>query len=136
MFDSDLGLYWVLSREWGRVGRIWDEFHDCEFVSCTTYGERRCERLIDDSGVHLYFVLCQLREALDGAQTFPSSCPQCRSRSGTLAFKIGGFEFGKSYSFGSGANRGSKNGYAPLLDGEGEPSASTEEQTNGGESTV
>jgi hypothetical protein len=83
--------------------------------------------------VHLYFVLIQLKEALDGAQSFPSSCPQCPSRSGTLAFKIGGFEFGKSYSFGSGANRGSKNGYAPLLDGDGEPRVSAEEQANEGE---
>ncbi|KAJ4336328.1 hypothetical protein N0V87_005479 [Didymella glomerata] len=46
---------------------------------------------------------------------------------------IGGFEFGKSYSFGSGANRGSKNGYAPLLDGDGEPRVSAEEQANEGE---
>lgn len=86
--------------------------------------------------MHLYFVLCQLKDALDGAQSFPSRCPQCRSHSGTLAFKIGGFEFGKSYSFSSGAIKGLKNGYAPLLDGDGEPRVSTEEQANGGENMV
>ena len=86
--------------------------------------------------MHLYFVLCQLKEAIDGAQSFPSSCPQCRGHRGTLAFKIGGFEFGKSYSFGLGANRGSKNGYAPLLDGDGEPRVSAEEQANGEEDMV
>lgn len=84
--------------------------------------------------MHLYFVLCQLKEALNGAQSFPSSCPQCRS--GTLSFSIGGFEFGKSYTFGSGAKTGLNNGYAPLLDGDGEPRASADEQANGGESMV
>lgn len=92
--------------------------------------------MILNFGAHAYFVLCQLKEALDGAQSFPNGCPQCRGRSGTLAFRIGGFEFGKSFSFGESADRGSKNGYAPLLDGEGEPRASTEEQTNGSESMV
>lgn len=92
--------------------------------------------LINQSSVHLYCVLCQLREALDGAQNFPSSCPQCRGHSGTLAFKIGGFEFGKSYGFGAGAKSGLRNGYAPLLDGDGEPRASTEAQADRGESMV
>lgn len=82
--------------------------------------------------IHLYFVLHQLKEALEGAQTFPTSCPQCRS--GTISFSVGGFQFGKDYSFGG--SSGTRNGYAPLLDGNREPRVNTDEGANGGESMV
>lgn len=72
----------------------------------------------------------QLLEALHGGQTYPTSCPQCQT--GSISFSIGGFHFGKNFQFGSGA----KNGYAPLLDGDGEPRTSTDERANGEESMV
>jgi len=84
--------------------------------------------------VHLYFVLDQLKEALERGQTYPTSCPQCRS--GTISFSVGGFQFGKDYSFGGGAREGSKNGYAPLLDGDGEPRVSADGGPNAAESMV
>ncbi|XPS73235.1 hypothetical protein M3J09_005385 [Ascochyta lentis] len=84
--------------------------------------------------IHLYFVYNQLIEALRGGQTYPANCPQCQS--GSISFSIGGFQFGRNYQFGSGTRNGANNGYAPLLDGEGEPSASAEERANGGESMV
>lgn len=84
--------------------------------------------------VHLYFVLCHLKGALEGGQTYPMSCPHCRS--GTISFSIGGFQFGKEYSFGGGSSGRSKNGYAPLLDGDGEPRVSADERPNGTENMV
>ena len=87
-----------------------------------------------DSLVHLYFVLCQLKEALEGGQSYPISCPQCQS--GTISFSVGGFQFGRSYQFGSASKGGMKNGYAPLLDGEGEPRVSTDGRADGSESMV
>ncbi|KAF3031565.1 hypothetical protein E8E12_002081 [Didymella heteroderae] len=109
-------------------------FIGCYRESGVVLGVYGTNFLIMNFSMHAYFVLCQLKEALDGAQSFPSSCPQCRSHNGALAFKIGGFEFGKSYSFGSEATGGLKNGYAPLLDGDGEPRVSADERTNGGDS--
>lgn len=84
--------------------------------------------------VHLYFVLGQLKEAYEGGQTYPTSCPQCRT--GTISFSVGGFQFGKDYTLGGGARRGAKDGYAPLLDGEGEPRVSADERPNDAESMV
>lgn len=93
------------------------------------------EYIADGSSlVHLYFVLCQLKEALEGGQSYPTSCPQCQS--GSISFSVGGFQFGRSYQFGSASKGGMKNGYAPLLDGDGEPRVSTDERTSGGESIV
>jgi hypothetical protein len=67
---------------------------------------------------------------MHGGQTYPMSCPQCRS--GSISFSIGSFQFGKSYSFGA----GTKNGYAPLLDEAGEPRASADDRPSAGESMV
>ncbi|KAF1923024.1 uncharacterized protein M421DRAFT_76492 [Didymella exigua CBS 183.55] len=106
----------------------------CLILAWALMGYYRESGVILGTLVHLYFVLCQLKEALDGAPVFPSSCPQCRS--GTLSFSIGGFEFGKSCSFGTGAITGFKNGYTPLLNGDGEPRVYSDEHTNEGESMV
>ncbi|KAF2624609.1 hypothetical protein BU25DRAFT_413507 [Macroventuria anomochaeta] len=84
--------------------------------------------------IHLYFVLGQLNQALQGVQSYPTSCPQCQS--GSISFSMGGFQFGRDYQFGSGSKTGMKNGYAPLLDGEGEPRVSTGDRADGGESMV
>ncbi|UPX20350.1 uncharacterized protein EKO05_0010584 [Ascochyta rabiei] len=84
--------------------------------------------------IHLYFVYSQLREAIQGGQAFPTSCPQCQS--GSISFSIGGFQFGRNYQFGSGSKTGKSSGYAPLLDGEGAPNNSAGETATSGESMV
>ncbi len=86
------------------------------------------------SFVHLYFVVDQLKVSLQGGQTHSMSCPLCQN--GTISFSIGGFEFRKDYSFGAASKSGMKNGYAPLLDGDGEPRVSTDERASGAESMV
>ena len=67
---------------------------------------------------------------MQGGQTYPMSCPQCQS--GSISFSFGGFQFGKSYNFGTGI----KNGYAPLLDEGGEPRVSTDDRPSAGENMV
>jgi hypothetical protein len=71
--------------------------------------------LIKDSAIHLYFVGKQLQEALVGP-SYPMSCPQCPNTS----FAVGNFKLAH-------ITAGLKDGYAPLLDQNGEPRGSVEE---------
>ncbi|KAH6629148.1 hypothetical protein C7974DRAFT_182051 [Boeremia exigua] len=84
--------------------------------------------------IHGYFVWTFLRDAVQGGQTYPASCPQCQG--GSFSFTVGGYRIGRDYSFGGGLNGGMKNGYAPLLDGDGEPRVSTDEGADGAASMV
>jgi hypothetical protein len=67
-----------------------------------------------DSLIHLYFVARQLSDALTAGPSYPVSCPQCQHGS----FSVGSLRFGPNL----------KQGYAPLLDGDGEPRTSNEER--------
>lgn len=130
MFDSGVGIdAGGLEGERDNDGDVWHEFLDMQFVSWFTI-QLRHTGADRTSLVHLYFVLGYLREAVQGGQTYPMSCPQCQS--GLISFSIGSFQFGKSYNFGAGL----KNGYAPLLDEAGEPRASTDDRPNAGEDMV
>jgi hypothetical protein len=78
----------------------------------------RCRgRFADEhSVIHAYFVGRQLEETLTPGMSQPLSCPQCKNSS----FPVGNIKLA------SGAT-GLKDGYAPLLDREGEPRESVEE---------
>jgi hypothetical protein len=58
----------------------------------------------------------QLQDALSPGSSYPSSCPQCQNSS----FSVGSIKLSK-------VTGGLKDGYAPLLDREGEPRTSVEE---------
>lgn len=60
----------------------------------------------DASLVHLSFVVGQLKEALQDGQTYPTSCPQCKS--GSISFSVGGFQFGRNYNLDAGVEGGMK----------------------------
>jgi len=76
-----------------------------------------------NSLTHAYFAFKQLVEALQPGSLYPASCPQCQNG----PFSVGKIRLGA----------GLGDGYAPLLDGENEPSESTERQAGGqGESMV
>jgi hypothetical protein len=73
-----------------------------------------------DSAIHLYFVGKQLQDALMAGPSYPMSCPQCQNSS----FAVGNFKL-------KNVAAGLKDGYAPLLDHEGEPRGRVEEnETN------
>ncbi|KAH7119604.1 hypothetical protein B0J11DRAFT_64427 [Dendryphion nanum] len=74
--------------------------------------------LIVNFSFHLYFVLSQIWDALQPGASYPASCPQCQ---------FGPFTISKG---------GMRNGYAPLLDGDGEPTGSAEDARNAAESAV
>ncbi|KAJ4984321.1 hypothetical protein SVAN01_10162 [Stagonosporopsis vannaccii] len=123
------GLLVCLILAWIFMGDRWCRRHGGVVIG--TYGTNF---FICNFLVHLYFVLGQLKEALEGGQTYPTSCPQCRS--GTISFSVGSFQFGKDYSFGGKVREGMKNGYAPLLDTDGEPRVSADERSNAVENMV
>lgn len=66
---------------------------------------------------HLYFVANQLQGILTQGQSYPTSCPQCQNSS----FFVGSIKLRDVAT-------GLKDGYAPLLDREGEPRGSVEER--------
>jgi hypothetical protein len=70
--------------------------------------------LTGGSVIHVYFVGKQLQDALTGP-SYPMSCPQCQHTS----FAVGNFKL-------KNVAAGLKDGYAPLLDREGEPRGSVE----------
>ncbi|KAH7381190.1 hypothetical protein DE146DRAFT_728829 [Phaeosphaeria sp. MPI-PUGE-AT-0046c] len=119
VFDLMLGigllvcliLDWVLmpkSSSWSRH----DRGDNKGLVMLGTYGTNF---LIVNFLTHLYFVGKQLQESLSPGSSYPMSCPQCQDKS----FSVGKIRLG-------GATQGIRDGYAPLLDGEGEPRASAE----------
>jgi hypothetical protein len=62
--------------------------------------------------IHTYFVLNRLLDALQPGSSYPMSCPQCQNAS----FSVGSLTLGYKL----------RQGYAPLLDREGEPGVSAE----------
>ncbi|EAT80139.1 hypothetical protein SNOG_12326 [Parastagonospora nodorum SN15] len=67
--------------------------------------------------VHFYFVGLQVQESLNPGQSYPMSCPQCQNSS----FSVGNIKLAN-------VTAGLKDGYAPLLDREGEPRTSVEDR--------
>lgn len=82
-------------------------------VMLGTYGTNF---LICNFLIHLYFVARQLRDSFSPGMRYPMSCPQCQSSS----FSVGNIKLASVAT-------GLKDGYAPLLDREGEPRGSVEE---------
>ncbi|KAF2796920.1 hypothetical protein K505DRAFT_358888 [Melanomma pulvis-pyrius CBS 109.77] len=87
-----------------------------EMIMLGTYGTNF---LLCNFLVHVYFTAQQLSEAIAPGASYPSSCPQCQYGPFTVAVK-----------------RGVRGGYEPLLDGEGAPRASVDEDRNEGDSAV
>jgi hypothetical protein len=76
-----------------------------------------------NSLIHTYFVVKQLLDALQPGSSYPMSCPQCQN----VSFSVGSLKL--SYKL--------RQGYAPLLDREGEPMVSVEDaRTSEGEAMV
>lgn len=69
--------------------------------------------------IHVYFVARQLEEALRPGMSGPMSCPQCQNSS----FSVGNIKLAS-------VRTGLKDGYAPLLDRDGEPRGSVEESNS------
>jgi hypothetical protein len=69
-----------------------------------------------DSLIHLYFVGVQLQDSLTPGMRYPMSCPQCQNSS----FTVGNIKLADVAT-------GLRDGYAPLLDGEGRPRGGVEE---------
>lgn len=131
MFDLGLDIHGEALWRCGGVGDIRDKLPHLQLVS----GNRfyiNIELTDMDSLIHIYFVANQISEALAAGQSYPTSCPQCQHSS--FSVTVGNYQFGVGLK--NGPNDGTKNGYAPLLDGEGEPRVSTDERANGGESMV
>jgi hypothetical protein len=64
---------------------------------------------------HFFFVAKQVQDFLMPGQSYPMSCPQCQNSS----FSVGNIKLADVAA-------GLKDGYAPLLDREGEPRGSAE----------
>jgi hypothetical protein len=98
----------------GDAGDVWDELLDLQLVRGLPESSRTHADF--SSLIHLYFVGTQLRESLSPGSSYPLSCPQCHNSS----FSVGSIRL-------AGVAAGLKDGYAPLLDGEGEPRRNMEE---------
>jgi hypothetical protein len=75
-----------------------------------------CSLVNNCSLAHFFFVGKQLQDSLMPGQSYPMSCPQCQNSS----FSVGNIKLAN-------VTAGLKDGYAPLLDREGEPRDSVEE---------
>lgn len=72
--------------------------------------------------IHSYFVAQQLLDAFSPGSSYPSTCPQCQNRS----FSMGTIKLVS----------GLREGYAPLLDQEGEPRTSVKGPREGGSESM
>ncbi|KAH3913835.1 hypothetical protein HBI56_057230 [Parastagonospora nodorum] len=113
VFDLALGLSLLMFTILGWLS-MGSGYADRGFIVLGTYGTNF---MAFNFIVHFYFVGLQVQESLNPGQSYPMSCPQCQNSS----FSVGNIKLAN-------VTAGLKDGYAPLLDREGEPRTSVEDR--------